>query len=114
MEIAIIGGGFTGLTAAYYLSKKDHQVTIFEKNNYLGGLAAGFKLKNLQWYLEKHYHHFFANDNSVKKLAKELGIGKEVFFKDPVTSIFYKNSINQFDEPLSLLFFPHLSFLESK
>ncbi|MCA9398055.1 FAD-dependent oxidoreductase, partial [candidate division WWE3 bacterium] len=43
MQIAIIGAGFTGLTAAYELSKKGHSVTVLEQKAYVGGLAAGFK-----------------------------------------------------------------------
>jgi predicted NAD/FAD-binding protein len=35
-KIAIIGSGIAGLTVAYLLSKH-HQVTLFEKNDYLGG-----------------------------------------------------------------------------
>ena len=35
-KLAIIGGGIAGLGAAYYLSRK-YDVTLFEKNNYLGG-----------------------------------------------------------------------------
>ncbi|GAA6170963.1 FAD-dependent oxidoreductase [Colwellia sp. KU-HH00111] len=38
-HIAIIGSGISGLTAAYLLSKK-HQVTVFEKNNRVGGHTA--------------------------------------------------------------------------
>ena len=35
---AIIGGGPAGLTAASFLARKGHKVTIYEKYNYLGGL----------------------------------------------------------------------------
>ncbi|MBN1549983.1 FAD-dependent oxidoreductase [bacterium] len=35
-RIAVIGAGVAGLTSAYILNR-DHQVTIFEKNDYLGG-----------------------------------------------------------------------------
>ena len=38
-NIAIIGSGISGLTAAYLLSKK-HQVTVFEKNAVIGGHTA--------------------------------------------------------------------------
>ena len=36
--VAVIGGGPTGLTAAYFLSLMGHSVTIFEKNKQLGGM----------------------------------------------------------------------------
>jgi predicted NAD/FAD-binding protein len=36
MKIAIVGAGISGLTSAYYLAKQ-HQVTVFEAGNYLGG-----------------------------------------------------------------------------
>lgn len=37
--IAIIGSGFSGISAAAYLSKEGHQVHVFEKNATLGGRA---------------------------------------------------------------------------
>ena len=36
LSIAVIGGGVAGITASYLLQKK-HQVTLFEKNHYVGG-----------------------------------------------------------------------------
>ena len=35
-NIGIIGAGVAGLTAAYLLQKK-HNITLFEKNDYVGG-----------------------------------------------------------------------------
>jgi formate dehydrogenase beta subunit len=37
-KIAIVGSGPSGLTAAYYLRRLGHSVTIFEANSYLGGM----------------------------------------------------------------------------
>lgn len=37
-KAAVIGGGPCGLTAAYYLAKKGHDVTVFEKNPACGGM----------------------------------------------------------------------------
>ena len=36
MKIAIIGSGISGLTASYLLNKR-HEITLFEKNDYIGG-----------------------------------------------------------------------------
>ncbi|MEQ1904685.1 MAG: FAD-dependent oxidoreductase [Pirellulaceae bacterium] len=36
MKIAVVGSGISGMTAAYYLSKQ-HEVTVFEANGYIGG-----------------------------------------------------------------------------
>ena len=36
MRIAIIGTGISGLTSAYLLSE-DHEVVVFEANDYIGG-----------------------------------------------------------------------------
>lgn len=36
LNIAVIGGGMAGLTAGYILQRR-HAVTLFEKNNYVGG-----------------------------------------------------------------------------
>lgn len=36
-KVAVIGAGPSGLTGAYYLAKKGHEVTVFEKNAKAGG-----------------------------------------------------------------------------
>ncbi len=110
MKVGIIGAGFTGLSAAYYLLKDGHDVTIFEKDPLPGGLAIGFKEKNWDWSLEKHYHHWFTNDESVLNLAKEINFN--VIIKRPKTSVYYDGEIYQLDSPLALLRFPGVGLID--
>lgn len=110
MKIAIIGAGFTGLTAAYELLKKGHQVTVFEKDSRPGGLAIGYQEKEWDWTLEAFYHHWFTNDDAVLNLAKELQY--PVLTVRPKTSSLINGEIFQLDSPLTFLTFPKLSIVE--
>ncbi len=37
-RVAVVGGGPCGLTAAYYMAKKGHDVTVYERNERCGGM----------------------------------------------------------------------------
>ena len=110
MRVGIIGAGFTGLSATYYLLEKGYEVTIFEKESHAGGLAIGFKDKNWKWTLEKHYHHLFVSDNAIKDLAKK--VGHKITFRRPITSTYINGAIMQLDSPLSLLRFKPLPVID--
>lgn len=115
MKIVILGGGFTGLTAAYYLRKKGHTVHIIEKEVVLGGLASGFHAKGWNWPLERVYHHLFTNDTDIIGFAQETGFtGLMPIY--PETSSLYqtKNGLQSYklDSPADLLRFPLLSLSE--
>jgi protoporphyrinogen oxidase len=111
MTIAIIGGGLTGLTAGYELTKAGHQVSVFEKDRFLGGLAHGFKQPGWDWSLEAAYHHFFTNDAALINLAKEIGLTDRILISRPVTSTYYNGNMSQLDSPMNLLTFSQLPVL---
>lgn len=110
MKVAIIGAGFTGLSAAYQLAKKGYDVTVFEKDTKPGGLAIGYQEKGWEWTLEAFYHHLFTNDAAILGLAKELNY--PVIIKRPITSSLIDGEIYQLDSPGTLLAFKKLSFTE--
>jgi protoporphyrinogen oxidase len=103
MKIAIIGGGFTGLAAAIELNEKGHEVTIFEANEKLGGLASGFLPKSWKWPLEIFYHHIFTNDKEIINMAKSVGWPPMIM--SPITTSFIDGKEIQLDSPISLLKF---------
>lgn len=110
MKIAIIGAGFTGLAAAYSLSKNGHRIVVFEKDSNPGGLAIGYQEKGWDWTLEAFYHHWFTNDHAVLNLAKELNY--PVIIKRPKTSHLIDGKIYHLDSPHTLLKFNKLSIPE--
>jgi protoporphyrinogen oxidase len=55
-NVVVIGGGFTGLSAAYELARLGVAVTVLEKDDRLGGLAGSFEINGHR--IEKFYHHF--------------------------------------------------------
>ena len=73
MKIAVIGSGISGLSAAYYLSKK-HHVDLFEKEDHFGG-------------------HSYTVDINPDEKKISVDVGFIVFNKQT-----YPNLINFFDE----------------
>jgi protoporphyrinogen oxidase len=90
MHIGVLGGGALGLTAAMRLAQKGAKVTLIEKENELGGLAAGFKVSPDSAYLEKAYHHLFRSDKDIQELIQELGLGDKLKWHNTNTSTLYK------------------------
>ena len=108
MKIAVIGAGLAGLAAAYDLARAGHQVTIYEADDHVGGLAAGFKEPHWDWSVERYYHHWFATDRHILGLIRELGWEDKVRFPRPYTVIYHQGRSYPFDSmftnmPLFLL-----------
>jgi protoporphyrinogen oxidase len=108
----VIGGGYTGLTAAYALAASGHTVTLIERDDHLGGLATGFTQPSWLWPLERSYHHLFTNDSAIQALAKDLGISDSFRVYEPRTATYHHASINQLDSAVSLLRYPYLPFID--
>ncbi len=109
LNIAVIGAGVAGLTAAYELTKRGHRVVIFEAADKTGGLASGFKDERWEWSLERFYHHWFASDDAVIGLIEDLGTQDRLFFLWPTTSLYHQGSIYPLDSPVPWLRFIPIS-----
>jgi len=112
MNIGIVGAGFTGLAAAYDLTKQGHAVTVYEARSYAGGLASGFRDETWEWHLDRFYHHWFATDEEVIRLIDDVGARDRLFFPRPTTSIYHRGHIYPFDSPLRVLRFTPLPLID--
>jgi len=109
-RIAIIGAGLSGLAAAYDLARAGKQVSIYEADHQVGGLASGFKEPHWDWWVEKYYHHWFASDHHLLDLIDDLGWKNQVLFPRPYTVMFYKQKFFPFDSVLQAILFPGLGW----
>ncbi len=90
--IQIIGSGFSSLAAACYLAKDGNSVSVFEKNDSLGGRARQFSEKGFtfdmgpSWYwMPDVFERFFADFNKKPSdyySLKKLSPGYRVFFEN--------------------------------
>jgi len=97
LTISIIGSGFSALSAACYLAKAGHKVTVFEKNQTVGGRARqlvrdGFTFDiGPSWYwmpdiFEKFFNDFGKSTSDYYQLDK-LSPAYKIFFSDEIITI---------------------------
>lgn len=110
MNIAIVGGGFTGLAAAKKLLEAGHTVEIIERNEKLGGLAASTEFEDTK--LEIFYHHIFSSDNHLIDLIEELGLEKDLQWLESKMGFWVNEKIYEFGTPVSLLKFSPLNLVD--
>jgi protoporphyrinogen oxidase len=107
MEIGIIGGGATGLTAGYLLSKKGHTVAVYEKSEEdLGGIAGAVPIRDA--YIDKFYHHIFSCDTDILSLAEELGLYGDMLWEEPRNGLYLNGKLYPFTNPIDLITFPEI------
>ncbi|MEW5720130.1 MAG: NAD(P)/FAD-dependent oxidoreductase [Chloroflexota bacterium] len=109
-RIAIIGGGFAGMTAAYELGKLGYQTFLFERMPELGGLAGTFPIEGTR--LERGYHHWFTSDTHIVAQMEELGLGDRVQWIPSRTGWFDQNKIWNMVSPTDLLRLGTLPFVD--
>lgn len=90
ISISVIGSGFAGLSAAAVLAAKGNEVTVYEKNENVGGRARTFNTLGFQfdmgpsWYwmpdVYEKYYNLFGHTASDFYELKQLDPGFQVIF----------------------------------
>ncbi len=101
MRVGIIGGGPAGLGLAYTLGEAGADVTLFEAEPSLGGLARSFRLGDVE--IERYYHFLCTDDAGYFSYAKRLGIDSSIRFASANVGFFHSPWSCEADTPVRRL-----------
>ena len=66
-SIGIIGSGILGMSLAYYLRQNGYtNITLFEAQTNIGGLASAWNLGDIRW--DKFYHVILLSDQYTRSM----------------------------------------------
>lgn len=82
VNIAVIGGGCAGLSAATHLAEQGHAVTVFETSSQLGGRARSVVVQNkdLMQLLDNGQHILLGAYHETLTLLKKIGVNENQAF----------------------------------
>ena len=107
--VAVIGGGYLGLSASWYLAKNGFDVSLYEAESEIGGLARTLTLSDGN-VIERFYHHWFISDTHILDWINELGGRDNICWNESTVEVFYANRLFRLGNPIELLKFEALSF----
>jgi protoporphyrinogen oxidase len=104
MRIAVIGGGFMGMTLAYGLADRGHAVTVFERDAQLGGLATHHDYGSFVW--DRFYHCILPSDTHLIGLLKDVGLSEQLRWRRTLTGFYVDERLHSVSSGLEFLRFP--------
>jgi all-trans-retinol 13,14-reductase len=78
MKAVVVGSGMAGLTAAAYLVRAGHQVTVYEQFTEIGGVTATLRRESFGWDLGPLLLEGLGPGEPAGKVLAELGIADQV------------------------------------
>ena len=74
-KVCVIGSGIAGSAAAVYLADRGFKVTLYEKNNFLGGKIGSWNVSFPDGYntsIEHGFHAFFRQYYNLRNMLKKI------------------------------------------
>src|SRR5579859_5524169 len=100
-RIAIVGGGISGLTSAYYLLRAGCDVTLYEAQDTLGGLSASFDYGPFQW--DRFYHCILTSDQALLGLLDDLELTDALRWQATEVGFYSRGELHTMTRPSDLL-----------
>ncbi len=99
-KVAVIGGGIAGISASSNLAERGFQVTLFEKEHYLGGKLGAwtFESNGETLHMEHGFHAFFRQYYNLLDFMKRLGIYENLIPIDDYVILFGKGEKQGFKD----------------
>ncbi len=106
LDLAILGGGISGLASARRLLDRGHRVALYEADERLGGLAGTFSHDGIE--LEKFYHCMLPTDGALLAHVAELGLAERMAWSPTGMGFRVRDTTYPLNTPLDLLRFAPL------
>jgi protoporphyrinogen oxidase len=104
----VIGAGPMGLAAAYELAKAGARVTVFERDDRIGGMSAFIDFAGTR--IERYYHFICRPDQTTFDYLKEFGLEDRLRWTETKMGLYFNGRLHDWGHPFALLKFPGLGW----
>jgi len=95
-----------GLAAAWALARNGRRVTVYERDDRIGGMSAHVDFDGTR--IERYYHFVCAPDAWTFRYLDEFGLGDALRWRDTHMGCYWNGRLHDWGNPFALLRFPGL------